>query len=284
MASVFRGQLALGTKLSGEGIAARLIHALGGVIALGFAIFAARVARRDGAASLADAVALSSTALAWVAGLLFVLGAATQGMARDRGRGISALYRLHGVSQQRYLVVRALALGLRLLRMIAFGSLFVALVGAAAAPRTAQVLAAARGWAACLVYALAFALVVAPLAAAAGGSPSADEPPLSSGGAWSLRGQRAGRPRGRGLVVLALVLLFPAIVRMATAGLVDPGWRAVFGIPSALSALRALVLGAGDVPLALHAAVVLLVMAALGAALLRAQVGRRGSGTEDGTW
>jgi hypothetical protein len=280
MASVFRGQLALGTKLSGEGIAARLIHALGALIALGFAIFAARVARRDGATSLADAVALSSTALAWVAGLLFVLGAATQGMARDRGRGVSALYRLHGVSRQRYLVVRALGLGLQLLRMVALGSLFVALVGAAAAPRTAQVLAAARGWASCLVYALAFALVVAPLAAAAGGSPSAEEQASSSASRW----RPADRPRGRGLVVLGLVLLLPAIVRLATAGVVDPSWRAVLGIPSALSALRALVLGAGDRPLALHAAVVLLLMAALGAALLRAQMTRRRGATEDGAW
>ncbi len=280
MASVFRGQLALGTKLSGEGIAARLTHGLGAVIAVGFAIFAARVARRDGATSLADAVALSSTALAWVAGLLFVLGAATQGMARDRGRGISALYRLHGVSRQRYLAVRALGLGLQLLRMVALGSLFVALVGAAAAPRTAQVMAAARGWVSCLVYALAFALVVAPLAAAAGGSPSAEERPSAS----VSRLRPAERPRGRGLVVLGLVLLLPAIVRLATAGVVDPSWRAVLGIPSALSALRALVLGAGDRPLALHAAVVLLVMAALGALLLRAQMSRRGGVTEDGAW
>jgi hypothetical protein len=271
MAGVFRGQLALGTKLSGESAGARLTVGVGALIAVGFALFAARVARRDGAASLADAVALSSTALAWVSGLLFVMGTATRGLSGDgsgeRSGGVPALFRLHGASRGRYLLVRTIGLGLHLVRMVALGSLLVAVAGAAAAPRAALVLAAARGWASCLVYALAFAVVVAPLTVAAGA--------LGSSATAATAARRRGRPPRRGFWLVVLLFLVPAIASRAAVGVVDASWRSVFGVPAALSAVRAVVLGGGGgdaetVRRALHAVVVLLVIAALGALVLRA--------------
>ncbi|MGD0530658.1 MAG: hypothetical protein ABSE49_36330 [Polyangiaceae bacterium] len=203
--------LALGTWLA----------ARGGIAGLGFAL-----AIGGGLASVVAAVAVSgstyavelplfaSSVIAWSAGVVLASGAAVHALRRDREQGVVALVRARGASLGAY--VRGRVGGLVAVLALAVGGATL-VAGVAATSVAHPTLAAARTSLAALVYALAFAATLGPVAMATLGS----------------------RTRSGGLLTLLAVLAVPELVSSWTMTLLPRGWHELTSIPAALAAVRA---------------------------------------------
>jgi hypothetical protein len=217
--------LALGVWLITRGALVRASLALTALGALGS--IAAVIATR-GTSTVQEVPVLASMAFTWGAGTTLAFGGALHALRSDRERGITALARARGVGTGLYARGRVGGL-VAMLALAAGGGTLVAGLAATAAAGGAKY-AVARASVAALVYALAFAATIGPLAMAALG----------------------GRSRSGGYLTLLTALVLPELVAPWTGALLPRGWRELTSIPAALEALRAGVQAAG--PAVLHAA------------------------------
>jgi hypothetical protein len=217
--------LALGIWLTTRGAVVRASLALAALGALG-SIAAALAAR--GTATIGVIPGLASMALSWGAGTMLAFAGAQRALVRDRERGVVALARTRGVGVAGYTRGRVGGLVVMLVLAVGGGTLVAGLAATAAAGGAKH--AVARASVAALVYALAFAATLGPLAMAALG----------------------GRSRAGGYLALLAVLVLPELLAPWTGALLPKGWRELTSIPAALEALSVGVQSAG--PAVVHAA------------------------------
>ncbi len=201
---------ALGVWLASRSGLVRASLALAALCTLG-SVAAATATR--GTALVREIPAIASIVLTWGAGTTLAFGGALRAMRRDRDEGVLALARARGVSVTEYATGRVA--GLVVVLAVAVGGGTVA-AGLAATAATGAAGAVARASAAALVYALAFAITLGPLAMAALG----------------------GRTRAGGYLTLLLVLVVPELLAPWTRLLLPDGWDELTSIPAALDALR----------------------------------------------
>jgi hypothetical protein len=205
--------LALGAWLAARGPLAPVgfvVAALGAVAA----IAAAMAIARHGGRGAARVPTLTAQALAWSAGITLAFGAALRAIHRDREQGVFALVRTRGASVAAYVRGRVGGLVVVLAATVGGPTIVAALAATSAAASPA---AAMRSGLAALVYALAFAATLGPVAMAALGA----------------------RTRAGGYAVLLAVLALPELLAPWTAELLPGGWGELTSIPAALDAVRA---------------------------------------------
>lgn len=201
--------LALGAWLAARGTLARVALAVTGLEALGAIVFAVAV----GAHRATEVPTASAIAIAWGGGIMLAFGAALRAVRSDHDEGVTALVRARGVAAGAY--VRGRVGGLVLLLAAALG-------GAVLVADVAALAAGGGGWPVArsgleaLVYVLAFAAAVGPVAMAALGA----------------------RTRAGGYLTLLAVLALPELLAPWTADLLPRGWGELTSIPAALAALR----------------------------------------------
>jgi hypothetical protein len=201
--------LALGAWLAARGTLATVGIVLVGLEALGAVVFVFAV----GASGATDAPTVSALAIAWVGGIMLAFGAALRAIRSDRDEGVTALAQSRGVSAAAY--VRGRVGGLVLLLAVALGGATLVADAAALAVGGGGWLALRTG-AAALVYVLAFAATVGPVAMAALGA----------------------RSRAGGYLTLLAVLALPELLAPWTSDLLPRGWTELTSIPAALAAVR----------------------------------------------
>jgi hypothetical protein len=152
--------------------------------------------------------------VAWAVGVSIAIGGAWHAVRRDRDEGILALVRARGLGAASYVQGRVTGLVLVVAAAVA-GPTLVA--GLAAVSLCRPPWLAVRVTLGALVYALAFAATIAPLALAA----------LSA------------RTRLGGYLSLVAVLGIPELAGPWTAAMLPPGWGELTSIPAALTAVGA---------------------------------------------
>jgi hypothetical protein len=245
--SSFSRAFPLAVWLAARGAAVRTSLAIVALGALG--AVAAAIAGRE-RPWIAEVPAIASTAIAWGAGVMVAFAAALRALHNDREEGVLALARARGVSPMGYVGARVGGV-VAVLALAVGGAVLVAGIAVTAVARPS--LPAARSSLAALIYALAFAATLGPVAMAALGA----------------------RTRAGGYFTLLLVLALPELLAPWTAELLPPGWHELTSIPAALEALRRAIAGPTS---ALHAVRALAGIAAvIGGSLLvvRARVPRR---------
>ena len=196
-----RALVALGFRRAWEGILPKVSVAFGALLTVIMLSIAIAAARQD--VDLHNVAAATARVLGWGAGVLAAFAAAARALDRDRDDGYFALLESRGAHLGAYLWARIGGLALLLLVVVAGGTLITGL-------------AALRGTAAGVAYAVAFSVTVAPLAMAALGA----------------------RSRTGGYGVLFLVLVVPELMASVTSELVPEPWGDVVSIPAALDSLR----------------------------------------------
>jgi hypothetical protein len=209
-----RALAALGWTMARSGPLATVSIGVGALTTLGM-IVAAFVLSRHGGRALAQLPSVASSALAWGAGILLAFSSSAHALRRDREQGIRALVRARGGSAASYLWGRVAGLFLVLALVVVGGTMLTGVAATALASKGAW-LKVARGSAASIVYALSFALVVAPVALAALGA----------------------RSRAGGYVALVMILVVPQLFAGWTEELLPRGWEELTSIPAILTAVR----------------------------------------------
>jgi hypothetical protein len=207
--------LALGVSLARRGILPVLAIAICALTSLAASGLAVVLANRGTHAPVHDVPLLASSALAWGGGFLLAFAASAHALRKDRAEGIRDLLVTRTTSLRGYLVARVGGLAAVLAVIVGGGTLFAGLAAVlaghfAAAPRTLQATLAG------LVFALAFSLVIAPVALAAVGA----------------------RSRIGGYLFLLFVVVFPEVLASSLSDIVPESITEVLSIPSALVALR----------------------------------------------
>ncbi len=160
-----------------------------------------------------DVPLLASSALAWGGGFLLAFAAAAHAL---RPEGIRALFVARTTSLRGYLLARVGGLALLIAICVAGGTLVCGLVGAAGVSRAASVPRMLQATGAGVVFSLAFAAVVAPIAFAALGA----------------------RSRIGGYLFLIAIVTLPEVVVGMLGAALPESVGDVLSIPSALVALR----------------------------------------------
>jgi hypothetical protein len=200
--------LALGIWLACRGALASVaigLAGLGALVAVGYCLLARH-------ADVTHLPAKATLVIAWSAGVMLAFGSSLRAVARDWEEGIVALARVRGVRASRYMRGR-LAGVVVVLALTVGGASLVASFAATAVAKAP--LATARDGLAALVYALAFAATVGPVAVAALGT----------------------RSRVRGYLRFFAVLVLPELLARWTAAALPAGWQELTSIPAALAAL-----------------------------------------------
>jgi hypothetical protein len=208
--------LALGMSLARRGImpVASLVICVATTIVC--ALITLVLALRGPQAPAHDVPLVASSVLAWGGGFLLAFSVAAHALRRDRKEGIRELFVSRTTSLRGYLLARVGGLAALIALCVGGGTLLCGLVGVAAASRLAGVPRMLQATGAGVVFSLAFAAVVAPVAFAALGA----------------------RSRIGGYLFLVSVVVLPeAIVAMMGSALPE-SVSDVLSIPSALSALR----------------------------------------------
>jgi hypothetical protein len=188
------------------------------------AIAGAFVVARGGPRPPLDRVpSVAASALAWGAGVLLAFAASVHALRRDREEGLTSLLRMRGAPLRTYVWSRVGGLTLLLLVVVAGGTIVCGLAATLVATRSGVALRALQGTFASLVYAIAFAFTVGPLAMAALGA----------------------RSRAGGYMWLVAVLIVPEMLAPLTQTLVPSGWAELVSIPGALAALRGALMPSG---------------------------------------
>ncbi len=221
----FASSVSLGFSLANAGFLPRASLAIAALTTIGAVVVAFALSRED-SPPLASLPGVTASALAWGAGFLFAVAASARAFDHDETAGIRLLARARGVSLGTYAIGRVLGLAIVLALIVGVGSLITGGVCAALAHGSKMIVG--RATLATLVYSLSFGLLVAPLAAATLGA----------------------RSRGQGYLILIGLLVIPEGLQDSLDSLPER-WRGLFGIPSAMGALRdSLSLGHLDLPLA----------------------------------
>lgn len=208
--------LALGATLARRGVLTTVSMVVSALTALVLAVLALAFARRGGDAPVASVPVLASSAIAWGGGFLQAVVVAMGALRRDRVEGIRHLFVMRTTSLRGYLVARVGGLAAVLAVVVGGGTLLVSALAIVAATQTQAVLRTVHTTLGALVFALAFAVVMAPVAFAALGA----------------------RTRMSGYLVLLLFLVVPELVASTLAGALPSEVTELFAIPSALAALR----------------------------------------------
>jgi len=238
-----------------EGFSPKVAIVIAVATSLGTLVLAIASARRG--ADVEHIAPLAAGLLAWGAGVLLCFAASMRAFDRDREDGWDALLARHGARPSAYLAARIVGLVLVTLGLVVSGTLLSGL-GAVLASRDAHVaLVALEGTVAGLAYAVAFALVVAPIAVAT----------------------LAPRGRTSGYLFLLSVLVVPALIAHWTGQLVPDEWSDLVSVPGALDALRDSLLGSLDAARLVRALAVLVAASALASLWARAQLHLRHSAT-----
>jgi hypothetical protein len=240
--------LAFGVSLARRGampVVSMIVCAVTVVLA---SVVAIVFASRGKHALLADVPILASSALAWGGGFLLAFAASAHALRRDRETGIRDLLAARTTSLRGYLVARVGGLAALLAMLLGGGTLACGLVAALAATKLGAVPATLQATVAGVVFSVAFAAVIAPVAFAALGA----------------------RSRIGGYLFLLGIVVVPDLVAGMLSGVVSESVTEVLSIPSALGALRgALAPDALDVVRAVRALVALAVFAAVALAVVR---------------
>lgn len=242
--------LALGVWLATRGALAR---ASLGLAALGALVSIAAAMAMRGTPGVRTIPVVAAAALAWGAGSTLAFGAGMRAIRLDVEQGVVALARGRGVGALAY--ARGRVGGLVVVLAIAIGGSTLVAGLAATAVAGADRLAVGRAALAALVYALAFAVTLGPVAIAALGGPS----------------------RGGGYLALLAVLVLPEVMAPWTGALLPRGWRELTSIPAALDAVRNGVqggAGSGAAQHAARAAVGLLAVVAASLMVVHARIGQ----------
>jgi hypothetical protein len=196
---------------------------------------------------------LTASATAWGAGVLLAFAAATRALLRDRDEGIRALTSTRGASPAGYLWGRVTGLGVALFAVVGGAAILAGVAALLAARRGALAGNVAQATIASLLYAAAFAAVMAPLTVAVLGA----------------------RSRAGGYFGLLVFLFLPEMVLSLSQELVPGPWGELASVPSALEALRgALMPHAFDPERFLRAALVLAAVAAVSLLYVNRQLAR----------
>jgi hypothetical protein len=218
------------------------------VIALALALV-----RHGSAATLVQLPAATSSALAWGAGVPVAFAASIHAFRDDRARGIRSLLHARGARVGEYAYGRMLGLALLLFAVVGGGTLVCGGAGMLLASTVGASGRAAESLLSSLVFALAFAVVMSPMALAAIG----------------------GRSRAGGYVGLLVLLVLPEVLEPWTSSLVPAEWSGLLSVPSALTALRSsLTSHTIDGARFARAACVVAAFAALCFVLARAEIAR----------
>ncbi len=194
------------------------------------------LATRGANAPIHDVPIVASSALAWGGGFLLAFAAAAHALRRDRTDGIRDLVVARTRSLRGYLLARVGGLVALVALLVAGGTLLAGLVSVIAAAQVSAVPKTLQATGAALVFSLAFALVVSPVAFAALGA----------------------RSRLGGYVFLLALVTVPEVVVGMMGSAIPEGVADVLSIPSALSALRsALAPGTVEIARAVRAIVAL---------------------------
>ncbi len=221
--------------------------AIAGLTTLGALVFGIAAGRAgEGTERVAP---LAATLLAWGAGVLLAFAASMRAFDRDREDGWDELLARHGATRSSYVIARAVGLAIVTLELVLPGTVLAGL-GAALASHDGHVARQAlSGTVAGAAYAIAFSIVVAPIALATLGA----------------------RNRASGYLYLLSVLVIPALVAEWTGQLVPEDWSELVSVPGALDALREGLLNA-DAARALRAVVVLASVTVLASVWARGQL------------
>ena len=211
-----RALAALGVQLSQRGVLAPISLGIGVLTVLVAVAVTVGGLARDARAPLEQVPALTAGALAWGAGVLLAFAASVHALKQDRETGITALLRARGASIAGYVYSRVGGLTMLLVLVVAGGTLVAGLTATLVATRTGLALRTLQATGASLVYALAFAGTLGPLAMAALGA----------------------RSRAGGYGWLLLVLVLPELIAPVTGPMMPTGWRELTSIPGALHGLR----------------------------------------------
>ncbi len=193
---------------------------------------------------------LTAGLLGWGAGVLLCFAASMRAFDRDREDGWDALLARHGARPSAYLAARIGGLVIVTLEIVAAGTLVVGLSALLASRDGHVAVRAISGMVAGVAYAVAFALVVAPIAMAT----------------------LAPRGRASGYVYLLSVLVVPALVSHWTGQLVPQEWSELVSVPGALDGLRESLLGSVDAARLVRSLAVLVGVAAVASLWARAQL------------
>jgi len=216
-----------------------------------FVVLGMGVARRGGDAPVHTIPLVASSALAWGGGFLLAFSASANALRRDRAEGIRHLFVTRTASIRGYLVARAGGLAALLACVLGGGTLLTGAVSILAAGKAHAVLRTMQATAAGVAFAIAFALVMAPVALAALGT----------------------RTRLSGYFFLFAILVAPEIVATVVTGPIPAEVTELLSLPSALAALRgSLAPGTADALRFVRAVVALAVFAAAAVVLLRREV------------
>lgn len=247
----FSGALSLGFSLANVGFLPWASIAIAVLTTLGAIAYAVAMSHED-APPFASLPGVTASALAWGAGFLFAVAASARAFDRDEKEGIRFLARSRGLSLVTYTIGRVFGVAITLSLIVGIGSLVTGGVCAALAHDSRMMVGKAT--LACVVYALAFGFLVAPLAAATLGA----------------------RARGAGYLILIALLVIPEALQDSLDSLPER-WRALFGIPSAMNVLRDSLTPAHlDLPLA-GAALVVVILVSLVAMLFSLEQALRAS-------
>lgn len=243
--------VALGAHLSRKGFMAGLSILVAVATTLGCLVMGFVLARGGRTAPLHDVPLLTSSFLAWGGGFLLAFSASVRALRRDRKDGVRALVMARtgrGGSLVGYLLARIVGLAWLLALVIGGGTLVVGVVTSLLGIRLSLGAKTLQATFASVLFALAFAAVMAPVALAALGS----------------------RSRIGGYLFLLLVVIAPSIFAEILARPLGPKVAELLSIPSALLALRSgFMPGSVDVVRVLRASVSLVFFAGLSAALVR---------------
>ncbi|MBX3186357.1 MAG: hypothetical protein KF819_05045 [Labilithrix sp.] len=239
---------ALGLTLARRGILPALSIAICIFTTLALSILAISLAVRSASSPVHNVPIVASSALAWGGGFLLAFASAAHALRRDRTEGIRDLLVARTTSLRGYLLARVGGLALLIAILVGGGTLFTGLVGVAASARLSSVAKILQSTGAGVAFAVAFALVVSPVAFAALGA----------------------RSRLGGYMFLLVVVVFPEMVVAMMGSAIPEGVTDVLSIPSALSALRtALSPGTADAARALRAALALALFVFIAVFLVR---------------
>jgi hypothetical protein len=222
------------------------------VTALGVAAIALTLASKGGDAPVSSVPLLASSAIVWGGAFLQAVGVAAGAFRRDRVEGIRQLFVTRTTSLRGYLFARVAGLAAVLAIVAGGGTLLVSGITIVVATQKQSLLATLHTTLGAVLYALAFAAVIAPVAFATLGS----------------------RTRLGGYFALLLVLVFPELVVNVLGSRLPSDLAELCAIPSALAALRSSLSGSFDPLRLLRAAVALAVFGGIAALLVRRDAAR----------
>jgi hypothetical protein len=202
--------LALGIWLACRGglVAVSLgIAGVGALVALAYPVFGKHPA-------VTHLPTTATLAITWSAGVMLAFACSLRALVRDWEDGVVALSRARGVRASAYVRGRIGGVVVVLAATLGGASIVSSLAATAA---THEPLATARDSLAALVYALAFAATLGPVALAALGA----------------------RSRAKGYLCFFAVLVLPELLAPWTAAALPPGWHELTSIPAALGAVMA---------------------------------------------